>query len=104
MLSARIVEQAIAEAYAKGYAGKNILGSGFDFDLYMNRVSAAGLTGYADWDKNGLTLIRDERDKREQRNKRALPYRQGDKVLPGVDVLKGDLDQILDAVAAEVRE
>ena len=28
-----IVETAIAEAYAKGYLGKNILGSGFNFDL-----------------------------------------------------------------------
>jgi len=28
-----IVEAAIDEAYAKGYLGKNILGSGFDFDL-----------------------------------------------------------------------
>ena len=29
-----IVETAIKEAYAKGYLGKNILGSGFNFDLY----------------------------------------------------------------------
>jgi NADH-quinone oxidoreductase subunit F len=28
-----IVEAAITEAYARGYLGKNILGSGFDFDL-----------------------------------------------------------------------
>ena len=28
-----IVDAAIEEAYARGYLGKNILGSGFDFDL-----------------------------------------------------------------------
>src|SRR5213593_2143736 len=31
-----IVEAAIAEAYARGYLGKNILGSGFDFDLVIH--------------------------------------------------------------------
>ena len=34
-----ILERAIAEAYAKGYLGKNILGSGFDLDL---RVAPGG--------------------------------------------------------------
>jgi NADH-quinone oxidoreductase subunit F len=31
-----ILEKAIAEAYAKGWLGKNIQGSGFDFDLYAH--------------------------------------------------------------------
>jgi NADH-quinone oxidoreductase subunit F len=31
-----IMDRAIAEAYARGYLGKNILGSGFDFDLYTH--------------------------------------------------------------------
>jgi NADH-quinone oxidoreductase subunit F len=34
--SAVAVRNAIDEAYAKGYLGKNILGAGFDFDLYVH--------------------------------------------------------------------
>ncbi len=34
--SARALRAAIDEAYAKGYLGKNILGSGFDFDLHIH--------------------------------------------------------------------
>src|SRR5580700_7837729 len=36
-----IVDAAIAEAYARGYLGKNILGSGFDFDLVMHTGAGA---------------------------------------------------------------
>jgi len=36
-----IVEGAIAEAYARGYLGKNILGSGFDFDLAAHTGAGA---------------------------------------------------------------
>jgi NADH-quinone oxidoreductase subunit F len=36
-----IVEAAIAEAYARGYLGKNILGSGFDFDLAVHTGAGA---------------------------------------------------------------
>ncbi|MGA6957873.1 MAG: NADH-quinone oxidoreductase subunit NuoE, partial [Candidatus Acidiferrales bacterium] len=36
-----IMETAIAEAYAKGYLGKNILGSGFDFDLAAHTGAGA---------------------------------------------------------------
>jgi NADH-quinone oxidoreductase subunit F len=36
-----IVEEAIAEAYSKGYLGKNILGSGFDFDLSAHTGAGA---------------------------------------------------------------
>src|SRR5262249_2793722 len=36
-----IVEAAIAEAYAKGYLGKNILGSGFNFDLHAHTGAGA---------------------------------------------------------------
>ena len=36
-----IVDDAIAEAYAKGYLGKNILGSGFDFDLCTHTGAGA---------------------------------------------------------------
>jgi len=31
-----IMERAIAEAYERGYLGRNILGSGFDFDVYTH--------------------------------------------------------------------
>ncbi len=36
-----IVETAIAEAYAKGFLGKNILGSGFDFDIAAHTGAGA---------------------------------------------------------------
>src|ERR1700684_1929265 len=36
-----IVDAALAEAYAAGYLGKNILGSGFDFDLYTHTGAGA---------------------------------------------------------------
>src|ERR1044071_5114007 len=36
-----IVDAAIAEAYAGGYLGKNILGSGFDFDLLIHTGAGA---------------------------------------------------------------
>src|SRR5215831_15793111 len=37
----KVMEQAIAEAYARGFAGKNILGSGFDCDVYVHRGAGA---------------------------------------------------------------
>jgi NADH-quinone oxidoreductase subunit F len=36
-----IMDQAVAEAYAGGYLGKNILGSGFDFDLVTHTGAGA---------------------------------------------------------------
>jgi len=36
-----IVDAALAEAYARGYLGKNILGSGFDFDLLAHTGAGA---------------------------------------------------------------
>src|SRR5881396_2048324 len=36
-----VLEQAIADAYAKGFAGRNILGSGFDCDVYIHRGAGA---------------------------------------------------------------
>lgn len=36
-----IMDKAIAEAYARGYLGKNILGRGFDFDLYTHTGAGA---------------------------------------------------------------
>ncbi|MCB0302770.1 MAG: NADH-quinone oxidoreductase subunit NuoF [Calditrichaeota bacterium] len=42
---ARILEEAIAEAYAKGYLGKNIFGSGYDLDMYVHRGAGAYICG-----------------------------------------------------------
>jgi NADH-quinone oxidoreductase subunit F len=36
-----IVDRAIAEAYQRGYLGKNVLGSGWDFDLYTHTGAGA---------------------------------------------------------------
>jgi len=41
----RIVEKAIAEAYANGWLGKNIKGSGFDLDLYVTPGAGAYICG-----------------------------------------------------------
>jgi len=40
-----ILEKAIAEAYAAGWLGKNILGSGFDLDLYVTPGAGAYICG-----------------------------------------------------------
>jgi NADH-quinone oxidoreductase subunit F len=42
---ARILETAIDEAYAKGFLGKNILGSGYDLDLYVQVGAGAYICG-----------------------------------------------------------
>lgn len=42
---AKLLWEAIDEAYAKGYLGKNILGSGFDFDLTVHRGAGAYICG-----------------------------------------------------------
>ena len=36
-----VLERAIDEAYARGFLGKNILGSGFDCDVYVHRGAGA---------------------------------------------------------------
>jgi NADH-quinone oxidoreductase subunit F len=41
----RILEKAIAEAYAKGLLGKNILGSGYSLDLYCHPGGGAYICG-----------------------------------------------------------
>ncbi len=42
---AQRLEDAIAEAYEKGYLGKNILGSGFDHDMYVHKGFGAYICG-----------------------------------------------------------
>jgi NADH-quinone oxidoreductase subunit F len=41
----RRMQGAIDEAYAKGYLGKNIKGSGFNFDIYIHRGAGAYICG-----------------------------------------------------------
>jgi NADH-quinone oxidoreductase subunit F len=41
----RRLERAIAEAYAKGYLGKNIMGTGFDCELTLHRGAGAYICG-----------------------------------------------------------
>jgi NADH-quinone oxidoreductase subunit F len=41
----RILETAIAEAYAKGWLGKNILGTGYNLDLYVQVGAGAYICG-----------------------------------------------------------
>lgn len=41
----RSVERALAEAYEKGYIGRNILGSGFSCDIYTHRGAGAYICG-----------------------------------------------------------
>jgi NADH-quinone oxidoreductase subunit F len=42
---ARMLEQAVVAAYGKGYAGKNILGSGWDCDIVVHRGAGAYICG-----------------------------------------------------------
>src|SRR5207344_251635 len=41
----QVLEQAIEEAYARGFLGKNILGSGFDCEVYIHRGAGAYICG-----------------------------------------------------------
>lgn len=43
--AAVLIEKAIAEAYAAGYLGKNILGSGYDLDLYLHTSAGRYICG-----------------------------------------------------------
>ena len=42
---ARVLERAIREAYGRGFLGKNLWGSGFDFDVYVHRGAGAYICG-----------------------------------------------------------
>lgn len=44
-LAAERLDHAVRQAYARGYLGKNILGSGFDFDLHIHRAAGAYICG-----------------------------------------------------------
>ncbi len=44
-LAARQIERAVSEAYAAGFIGKNILGSGYDLDITVHRGAGAYICG-----------------------------------------------------------
>jgi NADH-quinone oxidoreductase subunit F len=44
-LGARVLDEALAEAYAKGYLGANILGSGYALDITVHRGAGAYICG-----------------------------------------------------------
>lgn len=42
---AKVLEKAIAEAYTRGYLGKNILGAGYDLEMVLHRGAGAYICG-----------------------------------------------------------
>ncbi len=44
-LEYRVLEQAVAEAYDKGYIGKNACGSGYDLDIFVHHGAGAYICG-----------------------------------------------------------
>ena len=65
-----VLEEAIDEAYAHGFLGKNILGSGFDCDVYVHRGAGAYEAG------EETALLESLEGKRAQpRNKPPFPAR-----------------------------
>ncbi|MBI2562592.1 MAG: NADH-quinone oxidoreductase subunit F, partial [candidate division NC10 bacterium] len=42
---AQVLERALREAYGRGFLGRNILGSGFDLDVYVHRGAGAYICG-----------------------------------------------------------
>ena len=68
----RVLEDAIAEAYARGYLGRSILGSSFDCDVYVHRGAGAYEAG------EETALIESIEGKRAQpRNKPPFPAAAG---------------------------
>ncbi|GGG58221.1 NADH-quinone oxidoreductase subunit NuoF [Hymenobacter glacieicola] len=68
----RILEKAIAEAYANGFLGKNILGSGYDLDLHVHPGGGAYICG------EETALLESLEGKRgNPRNKPPFPAMQG---------------------------
>ena len=45
VFGAKRFEEEIAAAYAKGYLGKNIFGTGYDLDVYIHRGAGAYICG-----------------------------------------------------------
>ena len=72
-----VLERAIDEAYAAGFLGKNVLGSGFDCDIYVHRGAGAYEAG------EETALLESLEGKRAQpRNKPPFPAVVGPLQLP----------------------
>ena len=72
-----VLERAIDEAYARGFLGKNVLGSGFDCDVYVHRGAGAYEAG------EETALLESLEGKRAQpRNKPPFPAVVGPVRLP----------------------
>ena len=88
-----VLERAIDEAYARGFLGKNILGSGFDCDVYVHRGAGAYEAG------EETALLESLEGKRAQpRNKppfpaRRRPLRQADRGQQRRDALQRAADR-----------
>ncbi|PLX76896.1 MAG: NADH-quinone oxidoreductase subunit NuoF [Desulfuromonas sp.] len=67
-----LLERCIAEAEAKGYLGKNILGSGFDFELHVHRSAGRYILGEETALLNGL-----EGKRPNPRSKPPFPAQRG---------------------------
>src|SRR5262249_33573443 len=67
-----VLEQAIEDAYARGFLGKNVLGSGFDCDVFLHRGAGAYEAG------EETALLESLEGKRAQpRNKPPFPALSG---------------------------
>ena len=71
-LGAERLEQAVADAYANGFLGKNILGSGFDLEVVVHRGAGCYIAG----DETGL-LSSLEGERAMPRIKPPFPAAQG---------------------------
>lgn len=60
---ARVMEQAVKEARQTGYLGKNILGSGFDFDIEVHRSGGRYICGEASAQVTAIQGMRPHPDK-----------------------------------------
>ena len=69
---ADLMDRAIAESYDEGFLGKNILGSGFNFDLYTHLGAGAYICGEESALLNSLTGMRGD-----PRSKPPFPAVQG---------------------------
>jgi NADH-quinone oxidoreductase subunit F len=67
-----ILARAVAEAYAKGYAGQNILGSGYSCDLIVHRGAGAYICG-----EETALMTSLEGDRGYPRNKPPFPAARG---------------------------
>src|SRR5581483_9136199 len=79
----QVLERAIDEAYAKGYLGKNVLGSGFDCDVYVHRGAGASAQQAAVPGGRRAVQQADRRQQRRNALQRPAHRRQRARVVRG---------------------